>query len=467
HRRAARGPRPRPRSRPVPRRAVRDLARPVCPRGLGPEHRHRPPGARPARRCGARDAGARGHIARLELPARPRGRGLAVRRGPTPRHGALHHHRHPVRAAGLLARAHARHGVHVLGALAPRVRGGRARRRRAHGLEPPRRPAAALRAAARHAHVDRCRWRGAVRARRDARRHEPAVRENGRGQGIDGVPGHTTARCTKRSHSGRHAPGTLPASAVLGRGVRGGRVRMARGGPPPRRGRPGPRLPGGHGGHRGDGRVGRRGKPADRSGRRVYRPACAERETGNVKRLRWDRRAAFGIGVLVIVTGAALAAPLVSTGQPAVQRDIVATRFLPPLATDESGTFHPLGTDRFGRDVWTRLVYGAVALGLPRGRVLVRHILPNALTPVIVSAALGLGNAITLEAGLSFLGLGVQPPTPSWGNMIASGRDTLVNAPWVAAAPGIALVLVVVACTLVGDALQDALNPATRYQTFR
>jgi len=104
-------------------------------------------------------------------------------------------------------------------------------------------------------------------------------------------------------------------------------------------------------------------------------------------------------------------------------------------------------------------VEGAVALGLPRGRVLVRHILPNALTPVIVSAALGLGNAMTLEAGLSFLGLGVQPPTPSWGNMIASGRDTLVNAPWVAAAPGVALVLVVVACTLLGDALQDALDP--------
>ena len=104
-------------------------------------------------------------------------------------------------------------------------------------------------------------------------------------------------------------------------------------------------------------------------------------------------------------------------------------------------------------------VEGAVALGLPRGRVLVRHILPNALTPVIVSAALGLGNAIMLEAGLSFLGVGVQPPTPSWGNMIASGRDTLVNAPWVAAAPGVALVVVVVACTLLGDAMQDALDP--------
>jgi peptide/nickel transport system permease protein len=104
-------------------------------------------------------------------------------------------------------------------------------------------------------------------------------------------------------------------------------------------------------------------------------------------------------------------------------------------------------------------VASAVALGLPRLRVLVHHILPNALTPVIVAAALGLGNAITLEAGLSFLGLGVQPPTPSWGNMIASGRDTLVNAPWVAGAPGLVLVLVVVACTLLGDAIQEALEP--------
>jgi peptide/nickel transport system permease protein len=90
----------------------------------------------------------------------------------------------------------------------------------------------------------------------------------------------------------------------------------------------------------------------------------------------------------------------------------------------------------------------------------VRHILPNAMTPVIVAAALGLGNAIMLEAGLSFLGLGVQPPTPSWGNLIGSGRDTLVNAPWVAAAPGVALVLVVVGATLLGDALRDRLDPS-------
>ena len=81
---------------------------------------------------------------------------------------------------------------------------------------------------------------------------------------------------------------------------------------------------------------------------------------------------------------------------------------------------------------------------------------------LIVAVALGIGNAIMLEAGLSFLGLGVQPPTPSWGNLIASGRDTLVNAPWVATAPGVALVLVVVAATLLGDALRDRLDPEGR-----
>src|SRR3989454_6839786 len=74
-------------------------------------------------------------------------------------------------------------------------------------------------------------------------------------------------------------------------------------------------------------------------------------------------------------------------------------------------------------------VEGAAALGVPRGRVLWRHILPNAWAPVIVAAALGVGNAILLEAGLSFLGLGVPPPTPSSGHMVASGRRTPVNPP--------------------------------------
>jgi peptide/nickel transport system permease protein len=272
-----------------------------------------------------------------------------------------------------------------------------------------------------------------------------------------------------------------------------------------------------------------------------------------------DPRARFGLTVLVLAILVAVMAPLLAV-DPSLQRDIVATRFLPPLSTDLHGGFHLLGTDRFGRDVWARLVFGArvslgvgllavllsviigmavgaaagfwqgrtglvllgltdfalalprvvlllllaslwqpsaalvivvlgltgwmtiarlvhgevralavrpfvesaVALGVRGPRVLVRHILPNALTPVIVAAALGVGNAIMLEAGLSFLGLGVQPPTPSWGNLIASGRDTLVNAPWVATAPGVALVLVVVAATLLGDAVRDRLDPAGR-----
>jgi hypothetical protein len=82
-------------------------------------------------------------------------------------------------------------------------------------------------------------------------------------------------------------------------------------------------------------------------------------------------------------------------------------------------------------------VEAAQALGSSRRRLLLRHLVPNVATPVIVAAALGVGNAILLEAGLSFLGMGVQPPAPSWGNMIASGRDALMNAPWVAIAPGV------------------------------
>jgi peptide/nickel transport system permease protein len=269
-----------------------------------------------------------------------------------------------------------------------------------------------------------------------------------------------------------------------------------------------------------------------------------------------DVRAVLGgvlLGVMLLI---ALLAPVLSPLDPTLQRDVVATRFLPPGSTDAFGAFHLLGTDRLGRDVWSRLAYGArvslavgtlavllsvalgvlvgaatalargvvgtlllaltdfalalprvvlllllaalwspgvvlvvvvlgltgwmtvarlvhaesrailgrpfveaaLALGATRGRLLLRHLLPNVATPVIVAAALGVGNAILLEAGLSFLGMGVQPPAPSWGNMIASGRDALINAPWVAIAPGTALVTVVVACTLLGDALQDRLG---------
>ena len=271
-----------------------------------------------------------------------------------------------------------------------------------------------------------------------------------------------------------------------------------------------------------------------------------------------DGRVWFGALTLGVLVALALAAPLVTTIGPAEQAQVVATSFLAPFSTDLNGVFHPLGTDRLGRDVWSRLLHGArlslgvgalavflstslglaigsvagasrgvvragllgltdFALALPRVvlllllaalwrpsaalvvlvlgltgwmsvarlvygeargvmeqpfvesaralggrkmRIVGRHVLPNVLTPALVAAALGFGNAIMLEAGLSFLGVGVQPPAASWGTMIASGRDTLVNAPWVSLAPGIALVLVVVASTLLSDGLQDAYDPA-------
>jgi peptide/nickel transport system permease protein len=102
-------------------------------------------------------------------------------------------------------------------------------------------------------------------------------------------------------------------------------------------------------------------------------------------------------------------------------------------------------------------VDAATALGASSQRVLWRHALPNALGPAIVATTLGVGNAILLESGLSFLGLGIQPPQPSWGNMIAGGRDLIVAAPWVAIAPGLALIATVLACTLLGDSLRDRL----------
>jgi len=102
-------------------------------------------------------------------------------------------------------------------------------------------------------------------------------------------------------------------------------------------------------------------------------------------------------------------------------------------------------------------VEAARALGAPSPRLLWRHVLPNALGSAVVAITLGVGSAILLESGLSFLGLGVQAPQPSWGNMIADGRDVIVTAPWVALAPGIAIILTVLSCTLLGDALRDRL----------
>jgi len=256
--------------------------------------------------------------------------------------------------------------------------------------------------------------------------------------------------------------------------------------------------------------------------------------------------------VLSFLIFAALGAGLVAPYDPAAMPDVVGMQNLPPSWT------HPLGTDVYSRDTWSRLVYGArisfsvgmlatlvavtigalvgaasgyfrrwvdaslmrlvdVGLALPRmflllviaalweglplsvlvvligltgwfgtsrivraevlslrerdfvaaaralgagaPRVIFRHVLPNAAAPIIVSAALGVGNVLLLEAGLSFLGIGVRPPLPSWGNMIGDGWRTFTANPWATVFPGLAIAVVVMACNAVGDALRDALDP--------
>jgi len=261
------------------------------------------------------------------------------------------------------------------------------------------------------------------------------------------------------------------------------------------------------------------------------------------------------VTLLIGLVFACVIVPLLARGDPLAIGDVLSLRLLPPFAKDGTGHLHLLGTDRFGRDLFVRMmlagrvslavgiagsviaaalgtlagavaawrggwldrllmavadallavprlvlllvcaalwqpglgtvvivlvatgwmgvarliraevlgvgaqpyVHAATALGVRSWRVLWRHSLPNALGPAIVATTLGVGNAILLESGLSFLGLGIQPPRPSWGNMIAGGRDLIVTAPWVAIAPGIALILTVLAATLIGDALRDRL----------
>jgi peptide/nickel transport system permease protein len=106
--------------------------------------------------------------------------------------------------------------------------------------------------------------------------------------------------------------------------------------------------------------------------------------------------------------------------------------------------------------------HAAKAMGFARLRIMFRHLLPNAMAPVIVNATLLVGNTILVEAALSFLGFGVQPPQPSWGNIISDGQEYLTNAPWISTIPGVLIVFSVTSFNLVGDALRDALDPKQR-----
>lgn len=107
-------------------------------------------------------------------------------------------------------------------------------------------------------------------------------------------------------------------------------------------------------------------------------------------------------------------------------------------------------------------VEAARVLGNPPLRIMIRHVLANAYAPIVVLSTLQVGNAILVGSGLSFLGLGAQPPTPEWGLMSAEGRDVLRRAWWISTFPGIAMLSVVVACNLVGDGLRSALDPRMR-----
>ncbi len=287
--------------------------------------------------------------------------------------------------------------------------------------------------------------------------------------------------------------------------------------------------------------------------RSLERPsAAASPAVAAWRRLRRRRLAMVGLWIIGLLYLAMLTAPLLAPYAPEAQLDVVHNSLQPPSIA------HPLGTDRFARDVLSRVLYGARvslsigvlaaglavtvgavigavagylgrwvdgalmrlvdmmmafprlvlllallalvetrslwlvvavlgltgwmdvarlvrgqvlslrerefvlaarALGLGTPRIIARHLLPNAAAPVLVSAALMVGNTILVEAGLSFLGLGVPPPTPTWGTMVEEGRSYLLDAPWITAAPGLAIVAAVVSINLLGDGLRDALDP--------
>ncbi len=107
-------------------------------------------------------------------------------------------------------------------------------------------------------------------------------------------------------------------------------------------------------------------------------------------------------------------------------------------------------------------VIAAHAIGATDNRIMVRHILPNGISPILVSATIGVGGAILIESALSFLGLGVQPPTPSWGSLLSSGKDNIEIAWWLSVFPGLAILITVLGYNLLGEGIRDALDPRQR-----
>jgi peptide/nickel transport system permease protein len=107
-------------------------------------------------------------------------------------------------------------------------------------------------------------------------------------------------------------------------------------------------------------------------------------------------------------------------------------------------------------------IEAARMMGVPTAAIIWRHVLPNVVSPILVQAGMRISIAILLESGLSFLGIGVVPPTPDWGLMIAEGRGFITMAPWISGVPGVALAILLVALNLLGDGLRDAFDPTTQ-----
>jgi peptide/nickel transport system permease protein len=126
-----------------------------------------------------------------------------------------------------------------------------------------------------------------------------------------------------------------------------------------------------------------------------------------------------------------------------------------------------MGATRFVRAEFLSLreqdfVTAARALGVSNLRIIFRHMMPNAMAPVLVSATIGIATAILTEAGLSFLGFGVPPPHATWGNILSVGKNFIFDAPWLTFVPGLAILVVVLSFNLFGEGLRDALNPKLR-----
>jgi peptide/nickel transport system permease protein len=170
----------------------------------------------------------------------------------------------------------------------------------------------------------------------------------------------------------------------------------------------------------------------------------------------WPDEAAMRVVDMVLAFPSLILAMAIAAALgPSIQNSMLALLLVwwPPYARLARGQVLALKARDF--------VTAAQALGLGERRILLRHILPNAVAPSLVLMAMDFGNAIIITAALSFLGLGAVPPTPEWGAMVAEGRE-LVAQWWISTFPGVAILMVAVACNFVGDALRDAIDPRLR-----